>query len=146
MLEVWHITTARLVPTAFDGTGARLYGGRWSAKGVPVVYTAAHLSLAVLEMLAQGWWPRANYVAIPAQIPYDVAITRLSVQQLPPDWSESSGIAALRLLGVNWLATKETAVLEVPSAVLPQESVYLLNPAHANFGRITMGAPSAFGA
>src|SRR4051794_11582637 len=119
MLEVWHITTAHHTQTAFDGAGARLYGGRWNAKGVLVVYTAAHLSLAVLEMLAQDQPLRARYQAISAQIPDGVPIKRLTVQQLPRDWRASSGVAALHVLGHAWLAEGKNAVMEVPSAVLP---------------------------
>ena len=53
MLIVWRITTARFARSAFSGEGARLYGGRWTPKGLPVVYTAANQSLAMLEMLVQ---------------------------------------------------------------------------------------------
>ena len=64
MLIVWRITTARFARLAFSGEGARLYGGRWSPKGVPVVYTAANQSLAMLEMLVQDQPLRARYVMI----------------------------------------------------------------------------------
>jgi len=106
-----------------------------------MVYTAAHLSLAVLEMLVQDQPLRANYLAIPAQIPDGVAIKRLTVKELPRDWRQPSGVTELQVLGNNWLAAKETAVLEVPSAVLPQESLYLLNPNHSDFRRIVIGTP-----
>lgn len=36
--------------SAFDGEGARLYGGRWNCKGVPVVYTSDSLALCSLEI------------------------------------------------------------------------------------------------
>ena len=98
-----------------------------------VVYTVAHLSLAVLEMLVQDQRQRAAYVAIPAQIPDNVAIKHLAVAQLPNDWRELSGVEALRTLGGSWLAQKESAVLAVPSAVLPQELIYLLSPTDSDF-------------
>ena len=49
MLIVWRLTTARFARSAFSGDGARLYGGRWHRKGVPLVYTASSQSLAMLE-------------------------------------------------------------------------------------------------
>lgn len=63
-MRTWRLTTARHAHTAFTGEGARRYGGRWNAKGVPVVYTAGSLSLAMLEMLVQDQPLRARYVAI----------------------------------------------------------------------------------
>ncbi|MBC8006624.1 MAG: RES domain-containing protein, partial [Prolixibacteraceae bacterium] len=44
---------ARYAGTAFSGEGARLYGGRWNRKGVPMVYTAGSQSLAMLKCLCK---------------------------------------------------------------------------------------------
>ena len=38
--------------SAFSGEGARLAGGRWNARGIPMVYLASSLSLAALDRLA----------------------------------------------------------------------------------------------
>ena len=46
----WRIVPEELAATAFDGEGARLFGGRWNSAGMPVVYAAQHLSLAALEV------------------------------------------------------------------------------------------------
>ena len=53
MLTVWRLVTARFADSAFSGEGARLYGGRWNRKGVPIVYTAGSQSLVMLEILVQ---------------------------------------------------------------------------------------------
>jgi RES domain-containing protein len=50
MSTVWRLLTARFAESAFSGEGARLYGGRWNHKGVPMVYTAGSQSLAMLEL------------------------------------------------------------------------------------------------
>ncbi|MDX6710688.1 MAG: hypothetical protein QOH96_1704, partial [Blastocatellia bacterium] len=50
MPTAWRIVKTRLAAQAFDGEGARLYGGRWNSVGVRMVYTAGSLSLAVLEI------------------------------------------------------------------------------------------------
>ena len=60
-LTVWRLVTARFADSAFSGEGARLYGGRWNRKHVPMVYTAATQSLAMLELLVQDKTP-ANAV------------------------------------------------------------------------------------
>src|ERR1700737_4058559 len=88
MQIVWRITTARFGRSAFSGEGARLYGGRWSPKGGPVVYTAANQSLAMLEMLVQDQPLRARDVMIEARIPSAMPIDRLSIDDLPSGWGE----------------------------------------------------------
>jgi RES domain-containing protein len=50
-ITAWRIFKRRYKASAFTGEGARLFGGRWNSKGIPVVYTSASPSLATLEML-----------------------------------------------------------------------------------------------
>ncbi|WP_295452617.1 RES domain-containing protein [uncultured Thiodictyon sp.] len=139
MLTVWRIVTARFAEGAFSGEGARRYGGRWNRKGVPLVYTAGSQSLAMLEMLVQDEPLRARYMMIPAQLPADLTIARLSPKQLPADWRDAAALETLRALGTDWAAGLRAAVLAVPSAVVPAETNYLLNPRHPDFGRIGVG-------
>jgi RES domain-containing protein len=144
MLTVWRLTTARFARSAFSGEGARLYGGRWNHKGVPLVYTAETQSLAMLEMLVQDEPLRARYVMIEARIPANVRIDRLSVADLPTQWREPHARAELRAIGSEWAREQTAAVLAVPSAVIPAELNYLLNPLHADFRRISIGKPQRF--
>ncbi|WP_295398860.1 RES domain-containing protein [uncultured Thiocystis sp.] len=140
---VWRITTAPFAAQAFSGEGARQYGGRWNPKGLPVVYTAASPSLALLEMLVQDAPLRARYVLIPAQLPEDLAETRIEIAQLPKDWRTIGTRDALQALGHRWLCSRETAVLNVPSAVVPVERNILLNPAHPDFACLLIGEPQS---
>jgi RES domain-containing protein len=139
---VWRITTARRARTAFSGEGARLYGGRWNPKGVPLVYTAESRALAMLEMLVQDEPLRARYVVIPATIPDGMAIERVDAANLPPDWRALQRLEHLCAIGAAWAASKRTVVLAAPSAVLPEETNYLLNVRHPDFRRIRIGKPS----
>lgn len=142
MLSVWRITTAAYARSAFSGEGARLYGGRWNPKGVPMVYTAASQSLAMLEMLVQDQPLRARYVMIEARIPGGMPIDRLRVDDLPSDWREFGARAKLQTIGAEWARKRRTAVLAVPSSIVPAESNYLLNPLHPDFKRIKVGKPA----
>lgn len=144
MPTVWRLLTARYAQDAFSGEGARLYGGRWNYKGVPVVYTAASQSLAMLEMLVQDQPLRARYVMIPATLPEKVRIERVSRESLPANWREPAARAELRKIGGDWVKRGATAVLEVPSVVIPGESNYLVNPLHPAFSAIQIGKPQAF--
>ncbi len=141
MRTVWRITTQRFVQTAFSGEGARLYGGRWNPKGFEVVYTAESQSLALLEMMVQDEPLRAHYVFISAYLPDDLAETRVDASDLPNDWRTTGAQDVLQQIGLAWLSAARTAVLNVPSAVVPAERNYLLNPRHPQFQRIQLGEP-----
>lgn len=141
MPTVWRIITRRFAATAFSGEGARRFGGRWNRRGVPVVYTAGSQSLALLELLVQDEPLRASYQVIPARIPCDLGIERLMPERLPPDWRDPAVLETLRALGSEWAQGLASAVLAVPSAVVPSETNYLLNPRHPDFARIDIGEP-----
>ena len=144
MLTVWRLVTVRYAASAFGGDGARLYGGRWNRKGVPMVYTSGTQSLAMLEMLVQDDQLRARYAVIPASIPDRVAVERIAVGDLPAGWRRLEARAHLQELGSAWALSLSSAVLAVPSAVIPAESNYLLNPLHPAFAQIEIGEPQAF--
>ena len=124
MRTVWRITTARFAQTAFNGEGARLYESQ---------------SLALLELMVQDDPLRAHYVLIPAQLPADLPETRIDVDQLPDDWRTIDARDVLQALGLAWLEGGQTAVLNVPSAVVPAERNLLINPRHPDFSRIVIG-------
>src|SRR5579864_5992385 len=139
MLTVWRVVTDRSADTAFSGEGARLYGGRWNPKGVAMVYTAQTQSLALLEMLVQDSPLRAHYVMIPARFPERI-VERIDPASLPADWRDLSARGELQQLGATWSQTRTSAALAVPSAVVPAESNYLLNPDHPDFVHVETGA------
>ena len=141
MLRVWRLVTARFAETAFSGEGARRYGGRWNRKGVPVVYTAGSLSLAMLEMLVQDQPLRARYVTIAAEVPPGLDIERADIDRLPAAWRAPAALETLRTIGRERAARLASAVLAVPSAIVPAETNYLLNPRHPDFGQFVVGAP-----
>ena len=144
MLVVWRLLTARFADSAFTGEGARLYGGRWNRKGVPLVYTASSQSLATLEMLVQDEPLRARYVMIPVTLPKNLKIERVSVEELPADWRDLAAREHTQAIGTEWAKRKSSAVLAVPSSVIPAETNYLLNQLHPSFSKIEIGEPQDF--
>ena len=146
MIEVWRICARRHARGAFTGEGGRLYGGRWNPPGVAVVYTAATLSLAALELfvnLDPDNLP-PDLVSIGATIPDDVPMESVSVDRLPSRWREYPAPERLQEIGAVWAAKARTAVLSVPSAVIPRERNFLLNPAHPRFSGIQVGRSQRF--
>lgn len=144
MLIAWRPITARYAESAFSGEGARLYGGRWNRKGVPMIYTSGSQSLAMLELLVQDEPLRARYVMIPAILPKGLKIERIVPDQLPVGWRDIAAREQLQAIGTAWAKRRSSAVLAVPSAVIPSETNYLLNPLHASFARIEIGEPRDF--
>ncbi len=144
MTVVWRLLTARFAKSAFSGEGARLYGGRWNHKGVPMIYTAGSQSLAMLEMLVQDEPLRARYVMIPVTLPKNQKVERIAPGDLPADWRSFAARAELQAMGSDWAKRKSSAVLAVPSSVIPSETNYLLNPLHPSFARIEIGEPQDF--
>lgn len=139
-----RIVKARHAHAAFSGEGARLAGGRWNLPGDAVVYTSASLALAAIETFVHVGEDgmHIEFVCFRVEIPESLAIQRC--RRPPTGWrSEPPDQAGMRH-GSKWLRGGRAAVLEVPSAIVPSESTYLLNPNHADFRRIRMGRPRAF--
>ena len=140
-LTVWRITTRRFVDQAFPGEGAKRYGGRWNKVGQAVVYTAESRALALLEMRVQDAPLHAHYVLIPASLPASVSMETFSDTSLPKNWRSLASRETLQLLGGQWLMQMRSCVLEVPSAVIPAERNFLINPLHPDFKPIALGLP-----
>lgn len=143
---IWRLTAARHTNSAFDGEGARRYGGRWNRPGTRMVYCSSTLALAVLEVFVHLDPELAppNLVAIPAVIPAGIDSELLEEASLPTDWRSYPAPERLRDLGTNWVRSGRTAVLSVPSCIVPHELNVLLNPAHPDFSRIHPGKPEPF--
>ena len=143
MKTVWRIVTARFADSAFSGEGARLFGGRWNRKGLPVVYTAESRSLALLEMMVQDDPLRARYRLIPALVSSHVSLRALEASELGNNWRALSARDELQAIGNDWLQKRETCILSVPGAVIPAERNFLINPLHVDFSKITIGEPES---
>ncbi len=145
-MRVWRICKAEHAATAFSGEGALLYPGRWHHAGTPVVYGSESRALAALEQLVHLHRNRLpkSFVCFGAEIPDDLAVTRVRSRDLPAGWRRQPGPPELRDLGTRWAEAGETAVLQVPSAVVPGEHNFLLDPRHPGFGRIRVLGPEPF--
>jgi RES domain-containing protein len=144
-ITAWRIFEPKHSATAFTGDGASLYGGRWNSKGVAVVYTAAHCSLAALEMLVHFNKQRFLKDYVVAEVSFDKRLVQ-SVQThlLPAQWRADPPPPELQAFGDQWVAGGRSAVLKVPSSIIDAEFNYLLNPAHLDFSKISIGVGRPF--
>jgi RES domain-containing protein len=139
LLKAYRIVKRKFANTAFSGEGARLYGGRWNSPGAAVVYTSSTIALAVLEWRAHlTQWPAPPVMIIEVQFTPDLVFTP---SKLPSNWKQLPAPKAAATVGDHWLASGRSAILQLPSALVPEEFNYLLNPLHPQFGRIQRGRP-----
>ena len=143
-MQVWRL--ANRDRTGLDGDGARLYGGRWNQPGTAVIYTASTLSLAVVEYLVHLNPDKIpdTLVVIAGEIPDTLLVTQIDLATLSPHWNALTLQPGTQQIGTQWVLTGNSAVLRVPSVVIPQESNYVLNPHHAQFAAITWSPPAPF--
>jgi RES domain-containing protein len=144
MLEAWRMVKEKRVTTAFTGEGAAKTGGRWNSRDVAVVYASATRSLAALETLVHLNPPvMFNYRII--RVEFDERmVERLALAALPADWKMEPPPLSTQQLGDNWARSLRSALLAVPSIIIPDETNYVLNPAHPDFEKITIGQPADF--
>jgi RES domain-containing protein len=142
--NAWRLTKTKYLASAWDGEGARQTGGRWNSVGTAVVYTSATLSLALTETLVHipaGVLPA--YTAIPIEFD-ETLVTILEPKDVPTDWNINPPPASTQAFGDAWVSAARSAVLRVPSVVVPVEFNYVLNPNHPDLARAQIGAPMAF--
>ena len=145
MKKAWRMVTPPYEHQAFDGQGAKLYGGRWNSKGTAMVYTASSLSLAAMEMLIHLEADEVlnRYVCIPIEFDAKLVFS-LDPQTLPHDWRNSTAPLSTIHLGDQWVRHQQSAILEVPSALVLEESNFLINPAHPDFHQLSIGPSRSF--
>ena len=133
-VSLWRMATETRACTADDlsGTGARLSGGRWNSQGVPMVYSASSVSLALLETvyaLRNGDLPMNRYL-VRIDVPDDVFACHERCDPPPGGWDAiPAGITSAEY-GDGWIAGAGAALLQVPSVIVPDESNHLINPRH----------------
>jgi RES domain-containing protein len=138
----WRIVQRKFAKRAFRGEGARFFGGRWNSPGHAVVYTAQSLALAALEILVHVDSDKLlqDYVAIPVTVDPQL-ITKVDKFALPNNWRAYPASKATRTIGDEWISEGVLPVLQVPSAVIPTEFNFLLNPSHKESRKLRIGKP-----
>lgn len=117
---VWRI--CRAAHADLLGEGARLYGGRWNTPGHPMIYTAEAAALAVLEV-------RVHLDLTPDLLPDDYLLIGIETGDTPPEMVPTIPDDPASF-GDDWLATRRSALLRVPSVIVPESANLLINPRH----------------
>jgi RES domain-containing protein len=126
------------------GAGGLRIPGRWHHIGNPVVYFASSPAAAMLEVCVHT---SANdippsYTLLKVSFPDELTTLRVEDAQLADHWQSSPEVT--RDLGTRWLRSNASALLAVPSAIIPETINMLLNPFHPQAGRCTILAARSY--
>jgi RES domain-containing protein len=132
--KLWRVSNYHTLA----GDGGLRASGRWHTRGRRIVYCASSPAASLLEMLVSLEIERGDiplrYVLLKIAVPEATSCARLDPGGLPEDWRMRA--QATRRMGDDWLSAAESALLEVPSALVPETWNVLINPAHAEAGAI----------
>jgi len=137
-MTLWRISRHR----DLSGAGGLRAPGRWHERGLPIVYLAETPAGALLEACvhtsANDVPP--NYTLLAIAVPAGISQETLDADGLPVDWADH--LELTREMGSAWLrsAAVRSALLRVPSALVPATFNVLLNPSHPDAGRVRIEA------
>jgi RES domain-containing protein len=131
---LWRISNH----VSLTGDGGMRASGRWHTRGRRIVYCSESPATALLEILVHF---EINFRDLPTRYrllklraPATLVVEELLPVDLPDDWTEQTD--RTRAIGNGWLHAGRSALLRVPSAVVPETFNVLLNPGHANAGKL----------
>lgn len=137
-MKVYHVGSQRYA-SQLSGEGAKLHGGRWNSIGTPCIYTSESIALSVLEFAANvsvDLMPAS--LAITVYFIPDQSWKEFSANELPKNWQSTPAPAGTKLFGSEFLSNAKYLVLKVPSAVIPLEYNYIINPLHPDFKKVKL--------
>ncbi|MCY7358045.1 MAG: RES family NAD+ phosphorylase [Rudanella sp.] len=139
----------RLAKTArandLTGEGAKRAGRRWNYAGTPIIYTAQNGPLAVLGVLQYIEVTDVHkFSVLIINVPDDALIKRIDRDNLPDNWQQFPYPKKTKAIGRLWIERVTALLLEVPSAVYPDESNWLINPEHSMASTIQIVAVKPF--
>jgi RES domain-containing protein len=140
-MRLWRVSNH----ADLSGEGGLRVQGRWHERGQRVVYLSEHAALAVLERLVHlGVDPEdlpSHYQLLTIDVPDDVAVENLAEPEVAArvaDWRHAP--EETRKLTRAWFRERRTALLRLPSVIVPDAFNHLLNPLHLDTARIAIVA------
>ena len=120
-----------------SGNGAAINGSRWNSKNVRILYTGEYISLSILESLVHLRKidiPEKQYL-LTIQIP-GIDFQDILLSKLKDNWQQH--LVYTQWIGDQFVSAGKALVLKVPSAVVPQEHNFLINPLHPDFKKVKL--------
>ena len=143
MIVVYRLSSSRF--PASSGAGAARGGRRWNPAGTEVIYASDSRALAAIETLAQYAALPKDFVLTPIWIPDHLIPIEVPATELPPGWNDPGApVDWTQQRGARWISEGVSAILKVPSAIVPAEWNYVLSVAHPDFGSIQFQTSEPF--
>jgi RES domain-containing protein len=120
-----------------SGKGGLISSARWHDH-IPVIYASLSSSTAILEKLVHLQLSEIHHdlKMVRLEIPDNVSMERLSINQLSNDWRAYPAPDFLKRIGNAWLAGQSALLLHVPSVIDPMAENVLINPAHNEISKL----------
>jgi RES domain-containing protein len=137
-VRIWRICRKSFARNPLDGRGGLIAAGRWHTPRRLVTYASDSLALASLEVLVHcdlDLLP-LDLIAVEIDVPARIKVNDLVISDLPRTWRRYPTSPTLQRMGNTWLDEAPAAVLRVPSALVPTECNYLINPQHKDSSAI----------
>ena len=133
-MTLYRLTTGKFAKD-ISGTGARINGGRWNPAGLAGLYTSQYISLAILEILVRATKNTSpdSYTLTSFEVS-DNSIYQVQLKKLKKEWKYD--LKYTQGIGEDFLSENQSLCLQVPSAIVPQEHNFLLNPLHPDFKKV----------
>lgn len=128
------------------GEGSYLYGGRWNSKGTRLVYCSSSAAMALLETLVHTsrLLPGMDFCMLKLSID-ERSMETIPVSGLPEGWNNTPPADELKFIGDQFVRHGKHLLLRLPSAILPMEWNYLVNPEHPLFSKLKVEEPVRIG-
>lgn len=131
-MEVFRIS-AEKYSSKLSSSGS---ANRWNEDGQFVIYTGSSRSLSSLELVVHrsSIKPKIKYKVMIIHIPDKESLFKqILIKELPSNWRSIAAYPNLQKLGSKWYKSKESLILKIPSAIIPQEYNYIINTTHPDF-------------
>jgi RES domain-containing protein len=135
-MELFRITLTVYADKLF----APGFPGRWNKEGEEVIYASASRSLACLENMVhrKGRGDDMKYSTMVIYVPDSSSVTQVNLSDLPIDWNQGSDVGDCQQIGSRWFGKKQSLLLRVPSAVLPDEYNLVIHTRHPDFSQVKL--------
>jgi RES domain-containing protein len=139
-----HPKHGQTIEEAFSGNGGLYAHGRWHMKGTRIVYAASSIALALLELRVH-WVPSKGRTLCLYRIEVsNRLVSFLELDQLPKEWRAHPPSRSTMRLGTDWIKSRSSVGLVVPSAIVPEEVNCMLNPMHPRFAQVKVEGPFTY--
>lgn len=134
-MNIYRLTIGEYV-NDLSGTGSKLFGGRWNSVGLNAIYTTENISLAILEVLVhvKKYNCPIDYHLLTISVPDNIKPTIITTGKLKKNWKDDP--AYTQFMGDEFIKSKQSLVLKVPSVIVDQENNFILNPTHSDAPKI----------